>query len=343
MSVFCCFVYFKFLNVFQSVSQLKIVFCRLFLVYDIPKLEKANMLLFSKEMTDKDKSMKSQLMFKSKQEDKLSGEKIWKKDGFFKDVRAELNLEKVNIPENCLIYINQGFLSTVKNGEIAMYLHNFVIGQLIIAANQPKDIENYVCLNNEVKLLSCVYDIESGQFKGIREQMAFIVLRGDVDETFLSYGFDKLKSKLLFSFSKQQIPNAFVSVAFKKHFEQIMSGDRDDSSSLFYFLPSVSDRKEEINQHKNNVFLSPVDVTVDFIEKFSTVENVSFKPDLLSSSDEKERKPQTEMLYGLFKHMATVSNQNLERNIAHLNIAQGRHKMEWSNSKFDSSKFKLTY
>ena len=310
---------------------------------DIPKLEKANMLLLSKEMTDKDKSMKTQLMYKSKPENKLSGEKIWKKDGFFKDVRAELNLEKVNIPENCLLYVNQGFLSTVKSGEIAMYLNNFVIGQLIIAANQPKDIDTYVCSENEVKLLSCVYEIESGQFKGVREQVAFIVLRGDPDETFLSYGFDKVKSKLLYSFSKQQIPNAFVSVAFKKHFEQIMSDDRDETSSLFYFLPSVSDRKEEINQHKNNVSLSPVDITVDFIESFSVGEKVSFKPDLLDSSDEKERKPQTEILYGLFKHMATVSNQNLQRNIVHLNIAQGRHEMEWSNSKFDSSKFKLTY
>ena len=301
------------------------------------------MLLLSKEMTDKDKSMKTQLLFKSKQEDKLSGEKIWKKNGYFKDVKAQLNLEKVNLPENCLFYVNQGFLSTVKSGEIAMYFHNFIIGQLIIAANQPKDIDAHICSKNEVKLLACMYDIETGDFKGIREQVAFIVLRGDADETFLSYGFDKIKSKLLYSFSKQQIPNAFVSVAFKNHFDEIMSGDRSESSSLFYFLPSVSDRKEEINQHKNNVSLSPIDITTDFIESFSVDEKVSFKPDLLSSSDEKERKPQTEMLYGLFKHIATMSNQNLERNIAYLNITQGRHEMEWSNSKFDSSKFKLTY
>ena len=299
------------------------------------------MLLLLKEMSDKDKSMKTQLMLKSEPQNKLSGEQIWKKNGFFKDVRAQLSLEKVNIPENCLIYINQGFLSTVKNGEIAMYLDNFIIGQLIIAANQPKDIESYVCSPNEVKLLSPVYELESGQFKGIRKQMAFIVLRGDSDETFLSYGFDKTRSKTLFSYSKQQIPNAFVSVAFKKHFEQIMSGDRDESSALFYFLPSLSDRKEEINQYLNNVSLTPVDLTVDFIEQFS--ENVAFKPDLLSSSDEKERKPQIEILYGLFKHMATVSDQNLERNVVHLNLAQGRYKMEWSNNKFDSSKFKLTY
>ena len=82
----------------------------------------------------------------------------------------------------------------------------------------------------------------------------------------------------------------------------------------------------------------------EFIESFS-LENASFRPDLLNSSDEKERKPQTEMLYGLFKHIAKVSNQNLERNIAHLNISQNRpaSEMEWTNSKFDSSKFKLTY
>ena len=311
---------------------------------DIPKLEKANMLLLSKEMTDKDKSMKTQLLYKPKV-DKYLGERIWKEDGFFKDVRAKLNLDKVNIPENCLFYVNQGFLTTIKSAEILMYLDNFVIGQLIIAANQPKDIANYTCLKNEVKLLSCVYDIQTGQFKGICEQVAFIVLRGDADEIFFSYGFDKLKSKLLYSFSKQQIPNAFSSVAFSKHFKKIMNEDRSESSSsssLFYFLPSISDRKEEINQHKNNVSLNPIDITVDFIESFS-VEKVSFKPDLLNSSDEKERKPQTEMLYGLFKHIATMSNQNLERNIAHLNITQGRHEMDWSNSKFDSSKFKLTY
>ena len=322
------------------------MFCNFFLVSDIPKLEKANMLLLSKEMTDKDKSMKTQLLFKPKDQS-FSGEKIWKQDGFFKDVRPELNLDKVNIPENCLLYINQGFLSTVKSGEIAMYLHNFVIGQLIIASNQPEDIDSFICSKNEVKLLSCVYDLESGDFRGIRKQIAYIVLRGDDDEIFLSYGFHKTQSKLLYSFSKQQIPDAFVSVAFKKHFQEIMNESKsisESKSSLFYFLPSLTDRKEVINQHKNNVSLSPVDITLDSIESFSP-ERASFKPDLLNSSDEKERKPQTEMLYGLFKHIAELSNQNLQRNIVHLNISQNRpsSEMEWSNKKFDFSKFKLTY
>ena len=42
------------------------------------QLEKANMLLLSKEMTDKDRSMKTQLLIKSNDssEEKLSGEKV---------------------------------------------------------------------------------------------------------------------------------------------------------------------------------------------------------------------------------------------------------------------------
>ena len=49
------------------------------------KLEKANMMVLSKEMTDKDRSMKTQLLIRSSSDgdDKLSGEKVWKNNGFF--------------------------------------------------------------------------------------------------------------------------------------------------------------------------------------------------------------------------------------------------------------------
>ena len=303
------------------------------------------MMLLSKEMTDKDRSMKTQLLIKSEDE-KLSGERVWKENGFFKDIRPELNLEKVNMPENTIYYVNQTFLSTVKNGEIAMYVQNFIIGQLIFAANQPNDISEYVCLPNEVKLLSCVYCLESGEFKGVRLQLAYIVLRGDEHEIFFSYGYEKSKSKVLYSYSKQQIPDAFISTSFKKHFNEIINEKKDDenSSSLFYFLPSISDRKESINQWKNNPSLVPIDLTINFIQTFSS-QNEKFQPDLLNSSDNKLRDPQVEMLHGVFKHIAQVSNQNLERNIAYLNLKQNRssNEMEWSNNRFDSSKFKLTY
>ena len=304
------------------------------------------MLLLSKEMTDKDRSMKTQLLIRSNTSDeKLSGEKVWKENGFFKDIRPELNLEKVNMPENTLYYVNQAFLSTVKNSEIAMYIQNFIMGQLIFAANQPKDISEYVCQVNEVKLLSCVYDLETGDFKGIRLMLAYIVLRGDQEEIFFSYGYDKNKSKILYSYSKQQIPDAFISTAFKKHFNEIMNEKRDENSStLFYFLPSISDRKEAINQWKNNPLLVSIDFNIDFIESFSKQQE-KFRPDLLNSIDSNLRDPQVDMLRNVFNHIAQVSNQNLERNIAYLNLKQNRssNDMEWSSSRFDSSKFKLTY
>ena len=146
------------------------------------------MLLLSKGVSDKDRSMKTQLLMSSpsNSDDKVSGEKVWKENGFFKEIKPEMNIEKANIPENMLLYVNQGFISTVKSGELAMYFYNFIIGQLIIAANQPKDINDYSCKENEVKLLPCVYDLESGDFKGLRLMLAYIVLRGDDDEVFFS-------------------------------------------------------------------------------------------------------------------------------------------------------------
>ena len=143
-------------------------------------------MVLSKELTDKDRSMRTQLLISStaNNDEKLSGEKISKNNGFFKDTKPELNLEKVNIPENCLFYVNQSFLSTVKNGEIAMYNQNFILGQIIFAANQPKEILKYECQPNEVKLLSCIYDLETGDFKGLRQQLAYIVLRGDENQFF---------------------------------------------------------------------------------------------------------------------------------------------------------------
>ena len=58
-------------------------------------LEKANMMILAKAATDKDRSIKSQLLLSSNNSDeKLSGERVWRSEGHFSDIRAELNLEK---------------------------------------------------------------------------------------------------------------------------------------------------------------------------------------------------------------------------------------------------------
>ena len=108
-----------------------------------------------------------------------------------------------------------------------MYHHNFSIGQIIVAANQPSQIDQYVCKDNEIKLFTCLYDTETGEFLGLKSEIAFIVLRGDEREVFLSYGFDSEKASILYSSSKQKIPDAFISTAFRKHYSDIMNERRE--------------------------------------------------------------------------------------------------------------------
>ena len=54
----------------------------------------------------------------------------------------------------------------------------------IVAANQSVEIDEYVCKDNEVKLFTCIYDLQTGEFLGLRCAVAFIVLRRDDRELF---------------------------------------------------------------------------------------------------------------------------------------------------------------
>ena len=76
---------------------------------------------------------------------------------------------------------------TLKVGDYTFYLSYIVLGQIVPARNSPKNIENYVYQENEVKLYMPVYNTETGHFKGVRNWLAFIMVRGDKDETFFFY------------------------------------------------------------------------------------------------------------------------------------------------------------
>ena len=119
--------------------------------------------------------------------------------------------------------------------------------------------------------------------------------------------------------------------------------EKEDFSTLFYYLPSLTDRKEDINQHRNNVNLSPVDCSISFIESFSKNKekcNLS----LLNSTDQELMRLQVEMLYGIIEY----SNNNLKRNVD-FSLAKLNKKADnipWegvSEQRFDSSLYKLTY
>ena len=183
------------------------------------------------------------------------------------------------------------------NGDIAMYRDNFILGQLFVAANQPAQIETYSCKENEVKLHTRLYDLTTGEFQSLQTELAFIMPRGDNNQAFFSYVYDADKSAVLYSKSKQKVPDAFITTSFKKYSEII----KEEFSTLFYYLPSITDRKETINQHKNNINLTPVDCPLTFIENFSSKKDTSFNPQLLNSANPEHRNLQVEMLYGLFR------------------------------------------
>ena len=53
---------------------------------------------------------------------------------------------------------------------------------MVVATYQPKNIEGYDCKKDQVKLIICLFDKSTGQFNGLRLQLAYIVLRGDLEE-----------------------------------------------------------------------------------------------------------------------------------------------------------------
>ena len=92
-------------------------------------IEKVNLLLLSREATEKDRSLKTQLLLStnSQSTEKISREAVWRKQGFFSDKKADVNLEKRNFPENTLFYINQRYISTVKGAELSIYNNVFLL------------------------------------------------------------------------------------------------------------------------------------------------------------------------------------------------------------------------
>ena len=97
----------------------------------------------SKEATNKDQSLKMQMMLSlDKEHLAYNSEKIWSSNGFFGNQRGDFTIKKPNFPENKLVYCNQGIISTLKEGDYAIYLDYVVLEQLILASNCP-NLDNY--------------------------------------------------------------------------------------------------------------------------------------------------------------------------------------------------------
>ena len=93
------------------------------------------------------------------------------------------------------------------------------------------------------------------------ETLGYLTVRGDPNECFFKYGYDKKNSKVLYSTNKMKILNSFQGGLFTRHKQCYESGELSkDLSRLYYFLPATTDRIKKINQHMSLVFLKPIDV-----------------------------------------------------------------------------------
>ena len=276
--------------------------------------KKAAMMFLSKEVTSKDAQLKTQMFLTLTDDESKGSEKIWKEFGFFGDQRAELTIVKANFPENCFVYINQGQVSLVKGGEKALYLDYVVLGQIMPAANADPsiDINTYVCKENEVIIYCPVYNKSTALYGGLTKKLGYITLRGDLQERFFSYGYQKEKSSMFFSSMKTELQNIFCSTAFKKHYSYLFdqNQNRVKSSGMFLYLPSTLDCKEDFLKYKDNVPLHPVDLNIDDLKEIVGYEEIN--PALLENKD--VRGTIVGGYYKIMKKIAEASNQNLIRN-----------------------------
>ena len=216
-------------------------------------------------------------------------------------------------------------------------------------ANQRNKVETYECQKNETKLIKCLYDQATGDFLGLRNDLAYIALRGDDNECFFSHGYNEKKCRVLYSATKDKIPNAVITTSFKKYFHELLNERRhnEEFSTLFYFLAFINNRKEKTKQHRYNVNLNPIDCSVDYLNSLSPDKEVSFWPDLLNSADVELRSPQVELRYRFFRQMTETSNANIIRNADYLleMSNKGKGDIVWvgpTTQRFDTTKFKLT-
>ena len=83
-----------------------------------------------------------------------------------------------------------------------------------------------------------LYNTANGLYRGLTKKLGHITLRGNQNEAFYSYGFDKENSKVLFCTVKQPLPNIFQCTSFKKHSAFLISQSQENLmfSKMFVFI-----------------------------------------------------------------------------------------------------------
>ena len=225
-------------------------------------------------------------------------------------------------------------------------------GQILPLKNPPENLDEALAKDETktlVKMFVPEYDNSNGKFLGVKETLGYIMLRNEVEESFFTYGYSAEHASILWCYSKQPMSNIFRGAAFNSHKLESYAENKAKSSNLFFYLPSITDRKEQINRYKDQVSLVPVSSTIADFEKFAP-EGYEFNPVHLNLSPSEESCTNARLtLYGYLANACKVSNANLMQNIYALmkdkNIDQKTLKWGASmpQSKVDYGKFSMGF
>ena len=307
---------------------------------------KANIFYFNKEFSDSEKTIRSKMVVVNIEGVEKIGEQVWQRDGFFGTINPDYSTHKNDFPENCLCYINQAYL-TVKERDTMIYCDNIILGQIVVFRSTPEGEKIDELIKNDkklVKLYMPMYDVVCRIHK---ESIGYIMIRNQEDEVFLSYGYSSEHSTSFYCYQKQPIPNIFRGTAFNSHKLSNYLESKAEMSDICFYLPSITDRKEDINRYKDMISLIPVTSTIADISVFSP-KGYRFNPKHLDQEG-KNLECARETLYAYFKNVAKVSNSNLIQNCYALMKKKGiaHSSLKWApslpQSKFDYSKFSLDH
>ena len=269
----------------------------------------------SRKITDTDCIIRSKIVVANIEGDKKASECVWEENGYFGDISLDFSIHKKNFPENALVYTNQAYL-TVKDGDAMIYCDYVILGQIVPLRNPSENLDE--AIENDqtktlVKMFVPMYDNATGQFLGVKETLGYIMLRDEPEETFLTYGFSAEYSGILFCHSKQPMPNIFRGTSFNSHKLQTFAKNKVKKSDLFFYLPSITDRKEPINRYKDQVSLVRVTSTIAHISQFPP-EGYIFDPIHLDQAGDVCANARA-TLYAYFQNVCKVSNANLIQNV----------------------------
>ena len=122
---------------------------------------------------------------------------------------------------------------------------------------------------------------------------------------------------------------------------------KQESSTLFFYLPSTTNRSHDINHFKENISLDPIDCPYEDFRWYSET-GEDFIPKDFELRDLEKQTKAAEIVRKVFKGATEVSNSNIIGNESNLFtvLQHDGNDITWigtTKQRVDSGRFKLNY